>query len=102
MGAAVRAGAEALGGVTRVILGNPHADHRGGAATVGAPVYCHADDRDDVEGDGRAHDFDFGLLPFVVRGSTRMMFSSWDGGPLPVAGTLASSPPRTAGWPRRW
>ena len=89
MGAAVRAGADALGGATRVILGNPHADHRGGAAAVGAPVYCHADDRDNVEGDGGVHDFDFGLLPFFVRGVTRMTFSAWDDGPLPVAGTLA-------------
>ena len=89
MGAAVRAAADALGGATRVILGNPHADHRGGAPAVGAPVYCHADDRENVEGDGGAHDFDFGLLPFPVRAMTAKTFSAWDGGPLQVAGTLA-------------
>jgi len=72
-----------------VILGNPHADHRGGANAVGAPVQCHADDRENVEGDGGAHDFEFGLLPLFVRGVTRKTFSAWDGGPLPVADTLA-------------
>jgi hydroxyacylglutathione hydrolase len=30
MGPAVRAAADALGGATRVVLGNAHADHRGG------------------------------------------------------------------------
>ncbi len=89
MGPAVRTGADALGGATRVILGNPHADHRGGARAVGAPLYCHADDRANVAGDGGAHDFDFGLLPFLVRGVTRKTFSAWDSGPLEVAGTLA-------------
>ena len=89
MGAAVRAAADTLGGATRLILGNPHADHRGGARAVGAPIHCHADDRENVEGDGGAHDFDFGLLPFFVRGVTRKTFSAWDSGPLEVAGTLA-------------
>ncbi len=89
MGAAVRAAADALGGPTRVILGNPHADHRGGAGAVGAPIHCHVDDRENVEGDGGAHDFDFDRLPFLVRGVTRKTFSAWDSGPLPVAGTLA-------------
>jgi glyoxylase-like metal-dependent hydrolase (beta-lactamase superfamily II) len=89
MGAAVRAAADGLGGATRVILGNPHADHRGGAPAVGAPIHCHADDRGNVEGDGGAHDFDFGLLPFFARGVTRKTFAAWDSGPLDVAGTLA-------------
>jgi len=89
MGPAVRAAADALGGATRVILGNPHADHRGGAGAVGAPIHCHADDRENVEGDGGAHDFDFSLLPLPVRGLTRKTFGAWDCGPLPVAGTLA-------------
>ena len=89
MGAAVRAAADALGGATRVILGNPHADHRGGADAIGAAVQCHADDRDDVEGDGGAHYFDFGLLPLPVRAVTKRTFRAWDGGPLQVSTTLA-------------
>ena len=71
MGAAVRAAADALGGATRVVLGNPHADHRGGAPAVGAPIHCHADDRENVEGDGAAHDFDFGKLPFFAARARR-------------------------------
>lgn len=89
MGAAVRAAADALGGATRVVLGNPHADHRGGAAAVGAPIQCHADDRADAEGDGGAHDFDFDRLPRFARALTRKTFAAWDGGPLQVAATLA-------------
>jgi glyoxylase-like metal-dependent hydrolase (beta-lactamase superfamily II) len=89
MGNAVREAADTLGGATRVILGNPHADHRGGAAAIGAPVQCHAADVEDVEGDGGAHYFDFGKLPLPVRAATKATFSSWDGGPLHVAGTLS-------------
>jgi glyoxylase-like metal-dependent hydrolase (beta-lactamase superfamily II) len=89
MGPVLRDAAAGLGGVTRVILGNPHADHRGGAQAIGAPIYCHADDRADAEGDGGAHYFDFSKLPFVSRALTEKMFASWDGGPLEVTGTLA-------------
>ena len=50
MGAAVRAAADALGGATRLVLGNPHADHRGGARAGGAPIHSHGDDPEDVAG----------------------------------------------------
>ena len=89
MGPVLRDAAAGLGGATRVVLGNPHADHRGGARAIGAPIWCHADDRANVEGDGAAHDFDFSLLPFFSRAVTKRTFASWDGGPLDVAGTLA-------------
>ncbi|MDX6680118.1 MAG: hypothetical protein QOG94_157, partial [Solirubrobacteraceae bacterium] len=52
MGATIRRAADALGGATRVIVGNAHADHRGGARAIAAPVHCHLDERADVEGDG--------------------------------------------------
>ena len=89
MGAAVRAAADALGGATRVVLGNPHADHRGGAAAIGAPVHCHADDRADAEGDGGEHDFDYSLLPWHSRPLTPRVMRAFDGGPLRVAATVA-------------
>jgi hydroxyacylglutathione hydrolase len=89
MGPAVRAAADALGGATRVVLGNPHADHRGGASAIGAPVHCHADDRADAEGDGGEHDFDFGRLPLFSRPLTRRVMRSFDAGPVAVAGTVA-------------
>jgi hydroxyacylglutathione hydrolase len=89
MGAAVRAAADALGGATRVVIGNAHADHRGGARAIGAPVHCHADDRADVEGDGGEHYFDYGLLPRFSRPLTRRIMHAMDGGPLEVAATVA-------------
>ncbi len=89
MGATVRAAADALGGATRAVIGNAHADHRGGAAGIGAPVHCHADDRDDVEGDGGEHYFDYGRLPVFARPVTPRVMHAMDGGPLQVAATVA-------------
>lgn len=89
MGATIRAAADALGGATRVVLGNAHADHRGGARAIGAPVHCHADDRADAESDGGEHYFDFGLLPLVARPLLPRVLRSMDGGPLEVAATVA-------------
>jgi glyoxylase-like metal-dependent hydrolase (beta-lactamase superfamily II) len=89
MGADVRAATDALGGATRVVLGNAHADHRGGARRIGAPVYCHPADRADVQGDGGEHYFDYGLLPFFARALTPRIMRGMDGGPLTVAGTIA-------------
>jgi glyoxylase-like metal-dependent hydrolase (beta-lactamase superfamily II) len=85
MGAAIREAADSLGGATRVVIGNAHADHRGGAKAIGAPVHCHPDERDDAEGDGGAHYFDFGKLPFFARPLTPRVMASWDDGPLEVA-----------------
>jgi glyoxylase-like metal-dependent hydrolase (beta-lactamase superfamily II) len=89
MGKTIRAAADALGGATRVVIGNAHADHRGGARAIGAPVHCHADDRDDVEGDGGEHYFDYAQLPFFARPLTPRVMHSMDGGPLEVAATVA-------------
>lgn len=89
MGPKLHEAADSLGGATRVILGNAHADHRGGAKAIGAPVQCHADERADVEGDGGAHYFDFSKLPPPTRWLTPRMMSAWDDGPLTVAATVA-------------
>lgn len=89
LGKKLRAAAGELGGATRVVLGNAHPDHRGGARALGAPVQCHADERDDVEGDGGVHYFDYGKLPAFARPLTPRMMSAWDDGPLEVAATLA-------------
>jgi hypothetical protein len=67
LGPAVRRAADALGGATRVIVGNAHADHRGGARAIAAPVHCHLDERADVEGDGGEHYFDVSALPLLAR-----------------------------------
>jgi glyoxylase-like metal-dependent hydrolase (beta-lactamase superfamily II) len=90
MGAAIRAAGERLGGIRRVVLGNAHADHRGGANALGAPVLCHADERADVEGDGGAHYFDYGKIGLPpARLVSKASMKSWDDGPVAVAGTLA-------------
>jgi len=89
MGKKIRAAADGLGGATRVIIGNAHADHRGGAKAIGAPVHCHADERADLEGDGGAHYFDLGKLPLPNRLLTGQMLSLWDDGPISVSETLA-------------
>lgn len=89
MGSALREAADSLGGATRVVLGNAHADHRGGARALAAPVHCHADERDDAEGDGGAHYFDYAKLPLLARPLTPRMMDAWDDGPLEVAATVA-------------
>ncbi len=88
LGPKVREAADALGGATRVIIGNAHPDHRGGALAIGAPVQCHLDERADMEGDGGEHYFNFKLLPFYARPLTAKLMHSWDGGPLKVDKTL--------------
>lgn len=89
MGSKIQAAATELGGATRVVLGNAHADHRGGAKAIAAPVLCHADERADAEGDGGEHYFDYSKAPFPARYLTPRMMSSWDSGPLEIAETLA-------------
>ena len=93
LGPKIRAAAESLGGATRVVIGNAHADHRGGARAIGAPVHCHLDERADMEGDGGEHYFDFSRLPLVARPLTPRLMSSWDDGPLQVARTLVEGDP---------
>jgi glyoxylase-like metal-dependent hydrolase (beta-lactamase superfamily II) len=88
LGPRVRQAADALGGATRVIVGNAHPDHRGGARSVGAPVQCHVDERADMESDGGWHDFDFHALPWYARGLTKRLMRSFDDGALHVAKTL--------------
>jgi predicted ester cyclase len=49
---AVAAAGARMGGIRRVVLGHGHADHRGVAPYLGAPVFCHPAERADAEGDG--------------------------------------------------
>ena len=89
MGSKVRAAAGGLGGATRVVLGNGHPDHRGGAKAIGAPVQCHADECESAAGDGGVRYFDLGKLALPTRLLTPRMMSSWDDGPVTIAETLA-------------
>ena len=77
-----------LGGLTRVVLGHGHEDHRGSAPALGVPVLCHPDARADAEGDGGRHYFDFTKLRAPAKQLYPHLLSHWDGGPVPIAGTV--------------
>ncbi len=84
----IASAAARLGGIRRVVLGHAHADHRGAAPGLGAPVYCHPADRADAEGDGGDHYFHLDLLPAYARPLFPWLLKQWDGGPVPIAGTV--------------
>jgi hydroxyacylglutathione hydrolase len=83
-----RAAAE-RGGLKRILLGHSHADHRGTAPGLGAPVICHPDEVSDAESDGGYHYFDLDEIP--VWWSQRIypwLLRRWDGGPVKIADTV--------------
>ena len=53
------------------------------------PVFCHADDKADAEGDGGEHYFHFERLNPLGRLLLPRLLHVWDGGPVQIAGTLA-------------
>ena len=86
-----RATAERLGGLKRVVLGHAHADHRGTASSMGAPVFCHPDEVADAESDAAiAPYFDLDRLPVApVRWIYPFLLRRWDGGPVKIDGTVS-------------
>jgi hydroxyacylglutathione hydrolase len=89
MGPAIVAHAGTLGGINRVVLSHAHVDHRGGARRVGLPVWIHAADRADAEGDAGRHYMHLERFPPPARWVYPWLQRSWDGGPVAVAGTIA-------------
>jgi hydroxyacylglutathione hydrolase len=90
MAEAIAGAAGERGGIRRVVISHAHADHRGGASRLDAPVLCHPDERADVEGDAGHNYFDYSkvrnpLVRALAPGTVRRM----DGGPLEVDGTLS-------------
>ena len=83
--------ARELGGLKRIVLGHAHADHRGTAPYLGAPVFCHPDEVDDAgSGEAVMPYFNLSLLEVApVRWIYPMLLKHWDGGPVRVAGTVA-------------
>ncbi|HTT95543.1 MAG TPA: MBL fold metallo-hydrolase [Solirubrobacterales bacterium] len=83
--------ARELGGLKRVVLGHAHADHRGTAPYMGAPVFCHPDEVDDAEGDRAVSPyFDLSLLEVApVRWLYPTLLKRWDGGPVKIDGTVS-------------
>jgi hydroxyacylglutathione hydrolase len=85
-----RAGA-ARGGITRIILSHAHADHRGGAAGLDAPILCHPDERAGAEGDGwleQGYDLSRIENP-AIRAAVPRFLRELDGGPVEIAGTIS-------------
>lgn len=85
------AAARGLGGLKRVVLGHAHADHRGTAPYLEAPVFCHPDEVPDAEGDQAVSPyFNLSLLPVApVRWIYPTLLKHWDGGPVEIAGTVS-------------
>jgi hydroxyacylglutathione hydrolase len=89
MSSALARAAGRLGGINRVVLSHAHVDHRGGAPGLGMPVWIHAADRADAEGDGGRHYMHLERFPPLVRIAYPWLQRMWDGGPVRVAGTIA-------------
>jgi glyoxylase-like metal-dependent hydrolase (beta-lactamase superfamily II)/predicted ester cyclase len=86
---AVAAAGAKLGGITRLVLGHEHPDHRGIAPKLGVPVYCHPDGKADAETDGGMHYVDWSKLQQPTRTWMPWMLKMWDGGPVEIAGTVS-------------
>ena len=89
---AVAAAAAQLGGLTRIVLGHGHTDHRGTAPSLGVPVLCHPDEVVDAEGSGgwRYWDEELKFLNPLHRRLHRFFHdNAWDGGPVTIDGTVS-------------
>lgn len=81
----ITAAAQALGGAKRIVLGHSHADHRGAAALLNLPVWCHRLERADAEGDAGEHYFTYsGTMPHE-RVLLPRFLHAWDAGPVRIA-----------------
>jgi glyoxylase-like metal-dependent hydrolase (beta-lactamase superfamily II)/ketosteroid isomerase-like protein len=88
---AVAAAAAQLGGLTRIVLGHGHTDHRGTAPSFDVPVLCHPDEVVDAEGSGgwRYWDEDLSFLRFPQRQLHKVFHHrAWDGGPVKISDTV--------------
>ena len=79
-----------MGGLKRIVLGHGHADHRGGAPGIDAPVYCHPDEVEDAEGSGGFRYWDMSKLPPLARQIHQLSHDyMWDAGPVKIEGTVS-------------
>jgi hydroxyacylglutathione hydrolase len=90
MGASLAAAAARLGGARRVVLGHADADHRGAAAALGAPIYCHPAELPAAQSASPHRDYwDMRKLSWYGRALLGTLIPVWDGGELEIAGTLS-------------
>jgi glyoxylase-like metal-dependent hydrolase (beta-lactamase superfamily II) len=90
---AIKVAAEKLGGLKRVVLGHSHSDHRGAAPQLGVPVHVHEDEKEWAEKptwkeNAPYWDMDTLSVPSVRWAYKHWLHNRWDGGAVPVAGTL--------------
>jgi steroid delta-isomerase-like uncharacterized protein len=89
---AVAAAAAQLGGLTRIVLGHGHTDHRGTAPSFDVPILCHPDEVVDAEGSGgwRYWDPSLSFLRFPQKQMHKFFHArAWDGGPVKIADTVS-------------
>jgi hydroxyacylglutathione hydrolase len=85
----VAAAGARLGGIRRVVLGHADADHRGAAPGLNAPVYCHPAEREAAESPEHYRPYwDRSKLDPHGRTVLWRLIPTWDGGAVPVAGTI--------------
>ena len=90
---AVRAAAEKLGGLKRIVLGHSHSDHRGTAPYLGVPVYCHPDEKPYAEAATWQENAPYWNMDLLGVASIRFLYkhwlhNRWDGGAVEIAGTV--------------
>ena len=89
MTGAIRAAGARFGGIRRVVLGHADADHRGAAAGLEAPVYCHPLERSAARSPSPYRDYwNMSLLGAWSRPLLTRLLAGWDGGALEIAGTV--------------
>jgi hydroxyacylglutathione hydrolase len=78
-----------LGGINRIVLGHADADHRGAAAGLQVPVFCHPADRDAAESGEPLRTYHrLDRLGIPARYVYRRLMSFWDGGAVKIDGTV--------------
>jgi glyoxylase-like metal-dependent hydrolase (beta-lactamase superfamily II)/predicted ester cyclase len=89
MNRSIMAAAARFGGIRRVVLSHADADHRGGAAALKAPVYCHALERSAAQSPSPYRDYwNLSLLSRWSRPAFQRLMANWDGGAVKVEGTV--------------
>lgn len=79
-----------LGGLKRIVLGHAHADHRGAAPGLGAPVLCHAEEVEEAESASEPPYVNYDAIEErLPRAAMPKLIQQWDGGPVKVAETVA-------------
>jgi hydroxyacylglutathione hydrolase len=83
--------AERMGGLKRIVLGHPHADHRGAAPHLDAPVYCHPDAKAEAEDPEPVRPYmNLGDIPGrLPRAAFPKLMHEWDGGAVKIDGTVS-------------